>query len=393
MSDSEYDKRLAEIREEMADCGLSSLLVWGEPHGTHGVLSSTNDIGYVTNWPLRHPGMGVALLVVPLEDDPVILVTGPEGGATRARDISHFDDIRRVDPEQLAETSSSILSAETTDDGNIGVVRLDDVPFWLYEELLTEFSRDSLIDASTVFEQLRVIKSDAQVSRLETAAETADAMFETLADRIGVGVERAAVTAEMEHTAKRTGAEFATTWLSSGARGGREQWMEPRRTPGTFQEGELFVAGVQVVHDDYWGHSIRMGTLGDSTPEQQEIFDVVTEAQSVIVDNAAPGVELFELYDAVQSVYESHGYGNGFRSLHGLGLRYGGPPKFPRQGSDFDRSALSMELEAGMVFEAHPNIWAGPAGDVTGALGDMVVVTENGSEFMTEFSRELAVHN
>jgi Xaa-Pro aminopeptidase len=392
MSDPDYERRLSEIRDGMADRGLSSVLVWGEPHGTHGVLSATNDIGYVTNWPLRHPGMGVALLVVPLKDDPVMLVTGPEGGTARARSLSHFDDIRHVNPEQLAATADTVLSGHDDSDGDVGVVRLDDIPFWLYEDLSTEFSAESLVDAAAVFEQFRVVKSDAQISRLETAAETADAMFETLAERIGVGVERAAVTAEMEHTAKLAGAEFATTWLSSGPRGGTEQWMEPRQTPGTFQEGELFAAGVQVVHDDYWGHSIRMGTLGDPTPEQRGIFEVVTEAQQVIVKNAAPGVELSELYAAVQSVYESHGYGNGFRSLHGLGLRYGGPPKFPRQGSDFDRSALSMELEAGMVFEAHPNIWAGPSGDVTGALGDMVVVTEDGSEYMTTFPRELSVY-
>jgi len=390
MSESEFDKRLAAVRDLMADRDLSSLLVWGEPHGTFGLLGATNDIGYLTNWPIRHPGTGPALLVVPSEREVTLLVSGPLSATRNAEELSDVEDVRRVTQDEFATEAAAVLSTDDPD-SQIGVVRHDDIPFWLYDSLTDKLQAARLVDATEVLSVPRTTKTPAQVDRLRDAAETADRMFETLSDNVTAGTQRSAVLADMEDTAKRAGTEFATTWLAAGPLGGEHPYFEPARTRGDFEEGELFTVGLQVILNNYWGHSIRMGTVGDPSDKQRRLFSIVREAQRAVLDIAEPGVELSTLAASIQAVYDQHGYENSFRSLHGLGLRYGGPPDFPQPDEEFDPATATEELVPGMVFELHPNIWGGTDDDCFAALGDMFSVTEDGVQRLTEFPRDMMV--
>jgi len=192
----------------------------------------------------------------------------------------------------------------------------------------------------------------------------------------------------MEEAAGAAGAEFATTWISAGPLGGGHP---PFDAPagGELRSGDLVIAGVQLIRDNHWGHAIRAGVVGDPSDEQRRLYGVVDDAREAVLDRARPGVELSELHSAVQSVYREAGHGNSFRSLHGLGLQYGGPPEFPQPGSEPDPSALSTELEPGMVFEIHPNVWGGSDGDRFAAVGDAVAITERGARRLTNADREL----
>ena len=391
MPDPNYEKRRAAIKCGIAERDLSALLIWGEPHGTFGLLNATNDIGYTTNWPIRHPGMGPTLLVIPRKGQPTLLVSGPLSAIRNAEELSDIRDIRHTSRDQFASEAKNILPTQESKSDRIGIVRLTDIPVWFYERLNSTFSAAHLIDATDVFTELRVVKSRLQVERLHHAATTADLMFKTLIDGVAPGVQRASVLADMENTAKKAGAEFATTWVASGPLGGEYPHFDPHRLRGKFEQGDMFTVGLQIIQDNYWGHSIRMGTVGEPSDEQRRVYESVREAQQTVMERAEPGVTVSELYASIQSVYQDYGYENSFRSLHGLGLRYGGPPQFPHPDGRPNPTEMSRELEPGMVFELHPNIWGGQNQDGFAALGDMVVVTDDGVELMTEFPREMAV--
>jgi len=398
----DYNNRLSEVRNRMLNQELSAVLVWSLPFGTHGLLSAPNDIGYLTNWPLRHPGMGPAVLVIPAEQEPTIIVGGPEGGAIKGGHLSHFP-VKHADPDELASEAKKQLSTETDKFDTLGVSRLSDIPYAFANDLNEVFGENEIVDARHIFADLKVTKDENEISRLKDSAEVADAMFETLSENMRSGYQYSSLMVDMQHTARKMGAQFATTWLSAGPRGGSGMWMEPHRADGEFKHGDMFCTGVQLIYNDYWAHSIRMGTIGDPTDEQREIYDATIEAQEAILEHAEPGVEVSEVSEAFESVYNKYGYESSSRSMHGLGLRYGGPPQVPRDkkqreegelpvsGSEYSQSELSRKLKEGMVFEAHPNVSKGPSDDLKGMIGDMVLVTEDGAEIITKFPRELLV--
>ncbi|MFB6299984.1 MAG: M24 family metallopeptidase [Halobacteriales archaeon] len=386
--DSEYTERRTRIIDRMSDRDLDAVLVWGEPHGSLGVLGAPNDIGYLTEWPLRQPGSGPALLVLPAKGEPALLVAGPKYAPVYAQDRSAIDDVRRVEPADFAAEAESVLSARGIDNDRLGVARWADLPASLIDEFTTVFGADRLTDATEIFRTVRMTKSDTAIAALETAAAVCDEMLTALGETVTAGIDHHTVLTELEAIAHGRGTEFVTTWIASGPRGGTYPAFEPVPDGASINDGDLVVVGIQLLNDNHWGHAIRTGVVGEPTSEQQALYDAVNQVRQVVLDTAAPGVDIADLHATVQSLYADAGYESCFRSLHGLGLRYGGPPAFPQSGGN--GSIPSMDLHPGMVFEIHPNVWAGPDGAAFMAVGDMAVVTETGTERLTKAPQGLA---
>jgi Xaa-Pro aminopeptidase len=83
-----------------------------------------------------------------------------------------------------------------------------------------------------------------------------------------------------------------------------------------------------------------------------------------------------------------------FRYGHALGYAYDDPlplgaSPFPQLYEDESSYRSDVVLAPNQLFELHPNVFVeGMAG---GALGDMALVTENGYELLTHYTRELVM--
>ncbi|MDY6817732.1 MAG: M24 family metallopeptidase [Halobacteriales archaeon] len=385
---SAYTERRARVTERLADRDEDALLVWGEPHGSLGLLGTPNDIGYLAEWPLRQPGSGPAVLVVPQDGVPALLVAGPRYAPVYARERTELADVRRVDPADFATETKAVFDDRGIDPDQLGVVRWDDLPVQVADRLTAAFGPDRLTDATDLFETIRMTKREPAITALERAAGICDELFGTCSQTVTPDAEYHTVLTELEGHARDRGTEFVTTWLASGPRGGTYPAFEPDPGGRAIADGDLVVIGIQLLNDNHWGHAIRAGVVGEPTRDQQALYQVVDEVRQTVFERARPGVDIADLHDTVQSIYADAGYEPCFRTLHGLGLQYGGPPAFPQSGPE--ASVPSLELQPGMVFEIHPNIWAGPDGAEFIAVGDMAVVTDTGIERLTTAPEALA---
>ena len=84
---------------------------------------------------------------------------------------------------------------------------------------------------------------------------------------------------------------------------------------------------------------------------------------------------------AANAVYREHGFEPGYRTGRSIGMAYLESPEL-KQNDD-------TVLEPGMTFAVDGGITV--PGKVGGRIGDSIVVTEQGFEFITDYPREVMV--
>jgi Xaa-Pro aminopeptidase len=139
-----------------------------------------------------------------------------------------------------------------------------------------------------------------------------------------------------------------------------------------------------------WADMARTFMVGDPAPEHADLIaeqvrlaeEALTQAKAAV----RPGVTGRELYDATCDLFEAAGYPtqrtsngeeNGFQFAlgHGVGLEVHEGPSLGLAGHD--------PLVAGDVLALEPGLWDKRIGGVT--FEDLVLVTEDGSELLTQF--------
>jgi Xaa-Pro aminopeptidase len=144
-----------------------------------------------------------------------------------------------------------------------------------------------------------------------------------------------------------------------------------------------------------WADMARTFVVGDPLAEHAEAIAeqdrLVREALEEAKASVRPGITGRELFDGTCELFESAGYPtqrtsdgdpNGFQhSLgHGVGLEIHEPPGLGLAGRD--------PLVAGDVIAIEPGLWDERFGGV--CHEDLVLVTENGHELLTQFPYDLA---
>lgn len=160
--------------------------------------------------------------------------------------------------------------------------------------------------------------------------------------------------------------------------------------------------GEQIVVDIY-PRSKRTGYFADmsrtvcrdaSSSELQKMYNAVLAAQELAISMVRPNAKCREIQEAVEQLfadagYETSGEGKEFpfaegfvHSLgHGVGLNVHELPRIGRKSTDI--------LEEGDVITIEPGLYYPSIGGIR--LEDMLLVTRNGSENLTNFSKRFVI--
>jgi Xaa-Pro aminopeptidase len=120
---------------------------------------------------------------------------------------------------------------------------------------------------------------------------------------------------------------------------------------------------------------------GDLPDELERAYDICLEAQLSGLAAVRPGVGGADADAAARNVIEEAGYGEAFgHGLgHGVGLVVHEEPVLRRESTDV--------LEPRNVVSVEPGIYLPGLGGIR--IEDLVIVTENGAEVLTPFTKEL----
>jgi len=159
----------------------------------------------------------------------------------------------------------------------------------------------------------------------------------------------------------------------------------PHGMPGDrpLRRGDVVVIDFGLTIADYSSDITRTIAIGELDEEMRAVYDVVKAANAAGRAAAKPGATGEDVDRAARGVIEAAGYGQYFihRTGHGLGLEGHEPP--------YMVAGDTTILRPGMTFTVEPGIYIPGKGGVR--IEDDVLITEDGSQSLTTFTRDLIV--
>ena len=251
------------------------------------------------------------------------------------------------------------------------------VTFADYEALAVNGTE--LRSAAGVVERLRAVKDEDELEAIRRSARILNDAFEQLAREDVVGRTEADVAWWMERAIREQGAEALSFPLivASGPNAAR-----PHHHPGgrTIGRGETVVVDAGAQLDGYCSDCTRTFATGPLSEELQRAYAVCLAAQEASLSEVRAGAGARALDAIARREIEEAGIAEVQHGLgHGVGLEI---HELPRLAATSDAT-----LAPGNVVTVEPGVYLPEAGGVR--IEDLVVVTENGAEVLTPFTRDL----
>lgn len=239
----------------------------------------------------------------------------------------------------------------------------------------------SLVAAGGWIEELRMVKSPAELALIRRSVEVNSRAFEETVARLKPGTRERDLAAELEHRMRRLGAEKPSfdTIVAGGAHSAL-----PHAEPGAARlERGLVVVDMGAMVDGYASDMTRMLHVGAPGTKAKRMYRAVLEAQLAAIDAVRPGARTAAVDAAARRVLKAHGLDKAFTHStgHGLGLEIHEPPRLGRKDK--------LRLKEGMAVTIEPGVYVEGFGGIR--IEDTVVVTAGGCEILTPTSKELRV--
>jgi Xaa-Pro aminopeptidase len=237
-----------------------------------------------------------------------------------------------------------------------------------------------LVPRRGIVESLRVVKEAEELEAIRRATEVTDEAYGRLVEEPFGGRTEKALVWRMEQLLHDCGADGLAFDVDIAA---GPTAASPHALPGdrVVQEGDMVLVDAGAKVAGYCSDSTRTFAVGDVSSSLRDLYELVRRAQQAGLDAVRAGVSGREADAAARAVIAEAGYGENFgHGLgHGLGLLVHEAPNLRPESEDV--------LAAGNVVTVEPGIYLSGVAGIR--IEDLVVVTDEGCEVLTSFSKEL----
>jgi Xaa-Pro dipeptidase len=375
-SEEEYAQRLANVRREMAERGIRTLL-------TH----TPENIYYLTGY--QTPGYYMyQVLIVPESGEPLILTRGMEETNVRAGSWIQ-NRATYLDTEDVAEVTSRAMGEAGYTEASIG---LEKESWFLtigqYERLRRALgSNTEVVDSSGLIESLRVVKSPAEVEFIRKAAVAASEGMRGALETMAPGRTENDLAIAIHRGIIGAGGEYMSLppFVASGPRSylAHATWDNRR-----LEQGDVVFIELSGVVRRYSAALMRCFYLGDRPPpEIQRMAEASLAALNAVLEAARPGLTAEDVDRVSRETYPKYGYSLGKRTGYSIGINF--PPDWGEGHALSLREGETRVLEPGMVFHVPSTvrIW----GLAAVSTSETFLITDDGCEVLTDFPRRLTL--
>jgi Xaa-Pro aminopeptidase len=348
--------RAVRLRERLGDAGCEALLV-----------TSLTDVRYLTGF------TGSAALLLVLGDE-LVFVTDGRYREQASEQLGAAGVEARVEVHPTADGQREALAAAASGIARLGLQAAS--VSWAAARRYGEswFPDAELVPTEGLVEGLREVKDDGEVARIAAAAAIADAALAEVRPMLDDRPSERVFGLELDGAMRRRGADDVSfeTIVASGPNGAKPHARPGRRR---LQEGDLVVLDFGALVDGYHSDMTRTVAVGEPSPTQRRMLEVVAASQRAGVAAVAPGVGCAEVDRTCRDVIAGAGWADAFihGTGHGVGLQIHEDPRVS--------ATATGTLQPGHVVTVEPGVYLPEHGGVR--IEDTVVVTSTGCRVLT----------
>lgn len=355
--------RLSALREQLAASGLDAI-----------VITHPSNRFYLTGYTGEDIAPNESGGHVIVTADRAVLVTSTvnsEQARQQAPDFEVFDEIpspadadvavlRQMGVRRIGFEDSAILYAD-------------------YQTLRRELGDDvELVPVGSLVDDLRVVKSDAEIAIIERAIHLTDQAFEQVEPTIKAGDTEREIAWRLDSVMRELGAEGPAfpTIVASGPNAALPHHRPSDRAIGP---GEPIVIDMGAYLDGYCADLTRTVWVGEADDRLREIYPIVLRALEAASAQIKAGITGREADAIARDIITEAGYGEAFgHSLgHGLGVRVHEAPSLSKR--------YDQPLPAGSVVTIEPGIYLPEWGGIR--IEDVGVVGDDGVRILTRAAK------
>ena len=354
--------RLRRLRERLPDAGCDALLV------TH-----LTNVRYLTGF------TGSAGFLVVLPDDAVFVTDGRYRDQSAEQLGAHGIEARI----EISGTEQDRIAADAVK----GIARLGleaQHVSWATERRYASkvFADHELVATDGLVEELRLVKDDGEIARIEAAARIADQALAATLHRLLERPTEKDFGLELDWAMRRLGADDVSfeTIVGSGPNGAKPH---ARPTDRVISEGDLVVLDFGALLGGYHSDMTRTVSVGEPTPTQARMEEVVRASQAAGVAAVRPGIGGKDVDQVCRDVIDEAGWLEAFLhgTGHGVGLDIHEDPRVS--------TTSAATLAVGHVVTVEPGVYLPEHGGVR--IEDTVVVTADGCRPLTTAPKDFVL--
>lgn len=350
--------RLNRILDQLERMGLDQMLI-----------TSPVSIDYLTGC-LVKPFEQLYALYIRRGDCPVLFYSSVNGELA----ISCVEG-RMYGPE--ADPMAAL--AKTVAPGKLGIDKEWSARFLL--PLMEARTDVSPVLSSSAIDHARMIKDLEEQEKMRQASHMDDGVFEKGFQMISGDCTEIQMSNQMGHLFEEAiGRHMGVSMVSYGANAANPHH---RPTEKYLKPGECVLIDSGKALNKYMSDMTRTAFFQKVSCQERDLYQIVLEANLAGIQAAKAGVPVYEVDRAARRVIDRAGYGPFFvhRTGHGIGMEGHEYPSIDQN--------CKLILQPGMCFSVEPGIYL--PGKVGIRIEDLVMITDQGTEVLNHYTKELQI--
>ena len=333
-----------------------------------------------------------SMVVVKAQDAPIVIT--PLMESEMVGEMTWIEDVRVWEDFGTRTWGAALAGALGAGPSEIWVER-NTIPAIVRNHLDDTYPGVAIKDISPVLGALRMIKSPFEIAVMKEAGQIAGAMMAAAHGSLRVGVQEYESALAVIEAGSRKAATFLTDkgWdrfvspmihnLQILQSGKDTSMVHRRASVKRYEQADpvYFCFCNMAQFKQYKLGFDRMFHVGEVNDNAARVQQAAIDAQQAAITAIRPGVLAQDVAAAANAVYDARGYAPGYRTGRSIGVAYLEAPEL--------KAGDTTVLQAGMTFAVDGGISID--GVTAGRIGDSVVVTDTGCEYITEYPRTLLV--
>ena len=384
-SKAEYKDRLKKVQKSMQDKGIELL-----------ISQDTANMNYLTGYDAWSFYYAQCVLVHVNAEEPICFVRAQDAGGAYIKTYLQNENIIKYDEKYIHTWPShpydylvEIIKQKKWDKLKIGL-EMDSHYFtaYCYEKIKSGLPNAKLKDSERLVNWVRLIKSNAEIKLMKSAAQISEKGMKTAIESINPGVRQCDAVAEIQKTLFNGTTEFGGEYSSIATllpTGKGTSASHLTATQDKFVSGEATIIELSGTYKRYHAPMARTVLLGKPNQKKIDAMKATNEALEAGISVTKPGNTANDVAQKFWSVLDKYNIKKESRTGYSIGIGY--PPDWGEHTlniSKHDKTILQPNVTFHMIAVMQFGDWGVEASEA-------IRVTENGSELFCNMSKELYI--